>query len=364
MAEVIKEQNKIAPYMAVFLVHPAQMGVGILGFQSILAINAGYDSWISVILAGVGVSVVLWIMYGILNRGSGSLITIHREVFGKWLGGALSLIFIIYFLFESVVVISTYAEIVRVWMFPAMKFWVVSLMFITLATYTILGGLRTVIGMCFFSFFIPLLGMFPVIFPLIENGNYHNFLPILTHSLPDILKATKDMSLTIIGFEVILIAYPFIQRPRTSQKWAHVSNLFTILMYGFITLVTFAYYNQEEMRNLIWPTLSMLKIVHFSFLERFEYFAVCLWFLTIFSVVILTLWAASRSAKVLCGCKQKHALIVFAIAGFILSLLFTNRQQVDILNGIVGKAGFYLLSLYLPFLWIMQRIVAKVRKKA
>lgn len=364
MAETIKDSNKIASYMVVFLVHPVQVGVGILGFQTIIAKSAGNDSWMAVLLAGIAVSFVLWLMYAILNQGNGSVITIHKEVFGKWLGGALSIVFIIYFLIQGIMVIRTYSEVVQVWMFPTMKTWVISLMFVSLAVYTILGGLRAVIGMCFFGFFIPFLGIFPVVFPLWGHGNYHNFFPILTHSLPDILNATKDMSLTMLGFEVILLAYPFIQKPRSSQKWAHASNFFTILLYEFVTLLSFAFFNQEQMSTLIWPSLSMLKIVHFPFLERFEYLAICLWFLTVIPVIIVTLWAASRGAKLLCGCKQKQALVVFAVVVFVSSLLFQDRQQIDVLNNVVSRAGLYMLLLYLPFLWVVQRIVMKVRRSA
>lgn len=115
MTEVIAENKKVAPYMTVFLVHPVQVGVGILGFQAIIVKDAGYDSWISVILAGVGVSVALWFMYAILNKNGGSIITVHREVFGKWVGGALSLGLILYFFYISVMVIRTYSEVVQVW---------------------------------------------------------------------------------------------------------------------------------------------------------------------------------------------------------------------------------------------------------
>lgn len=364
MVEKIKESNKIAPYMTFFLVHPIQLGVGVLGFQAIIAKNAGYDSWVAVLLACIAVSFVLWVMYAILNKGGGSLITIHKEVFGRWLGGAVSTLFIIYYLFAGLVVLRTYAEVVQVWVFPEMKTWVISVMMLFLTFYTIIGGFRSVVGICFFGFFIPLIGLSPAFFALFDYTNFANLFPVMTHSIPDLLRATKGMALTMLGFEGILIAYPFIQKPSTSQKWAHLSNLFTTIMYLFITVITFGYYNKEEMSGFIWPTLSMLKIVHFPLLERFEVLAICLWFLVVLPNVVFMIWAASRGMKVLYGCKQKYALGLLVVLAFVLSLLFQDRQQIDFLNSAVGMGGFYFLFLYLPFLLIVQRTLAKVRKKA
>lgn len=364
MAEKIQEHNKIAAYMTVFLVHPLQVGVGILGYQSYLAKYAGYDSWISVLFAGLGVSFVLWVIYAILNKGQGSLITIHKDVFGRWLGGVLSSLFLLYLFIVGVMVIRTYSEVVQVWLFPEMPMWLVSLMLLALVYYTIIGGFRAVIGMCFFGFFIPFIAVLPAFLPLLGLGHFANLLPIWSHSFTDILQASKEMTITIVGFEVILIAYPFIQKPRTSQKWAQLSNGFTILLYEFITVLSFAYYNTEELKMIIWPTLSMLKIVEFPFLERFEYFAISIWLLGVLPTVIVMMWAATRGTKVLCGWRQKKILPFFIMGAFVLSLFFVSYQDVTFLNKFVKIVGFYLLFCYLPFLWIVQKIQVKVRKKS
>ncbi|HEU5140768.1 MAG TPA: GerAB/ArcD/ProY family transporter, partial [Bacillales bacterium] len=84
----VKESKKISPYMVMFVIHPLQIGVGILSFQHDIVKYAGYDAWISVILAGLGTHALLWIIYSILNKGKGDLIKIHRDMFGKWVGGA------------------------------------------------------------------------------------------------------------------------------------------------------------------------------------------------------------------------------------------------------------------------------------
>ena len=43
----------VSPYFAFLLLHSLQIGVGVLGYQRVIAQYAGYDAWISLIVAGV-----------------------------------------------------------------------------------------------------------------------------------------------------------------------------------------------------------------------------------------------------------------------------------------------------------------------
>lgn len=70
-----------------------QMGVGMLGFERISAKLVGNDAWISTLFFGLSVNVIIWIIYQILNRGNSDIITIQKNVFGKWIGGVFNLIF-------------------------------------------------------------------------------------------------------------------------------------------------------------------------------------------------------------------------------------------------------------------------------
>jgi hypothetical protein len=202
-----------------------------------------------------------------------------------------------------------------------------------------------------------------VFFYLLPFTHIQNFLPIWSHPLPDILLGTKQMMLSYLGFESLLIAYPFIQKPRSSQKWAHISNLFTIIVYLFIAIVTLGYFTEADLQFTIWPTLTMVNIVELPFLERFEYFFICLWLLTILPNMVVTLWASTRGAKELFKAKQRYVLMAAVVIAFIVSLFFQNRIDVKQLNSVVPTIGFYFLYVYMPILWMIQFVKSKVRKK-
>jgi Spore germination protein len=147
----IKDTERVSPFFAFFLIHSVQIGVGILGFQRVIVKNAGYDAWMSIILAGIANQVILWLMYELLKRGNGDLISIHRKIFGKWIGGFLSTLFILYVLLAATVFLRSFTQVVQVWVFPQLSTWIFCAVLLLLACYYIVGGFRTVAGLCFLS---------------------------------------------------------------------------------------------------------------------------------------------------------------------------------------------------------------------
>ncbi|MBR8645720.1 GerAB/ArcD/ProY family transporter [[Brevibacterium] frigoritolerans] len=121
----------------------------------------------------------------------------------------------------------------------------------------------------------------------------------------EIMKACKKMTLNYLGFELILIYYPFIKNREKSQKWAHLGALFTMVVYVVSILVSLAYYHQEQLKDVIWATLTLWKIVDLPFIERFEYIGISVWLFMVLPNVCLGVWAASRTAKRVFGFRQK-----------------------------------------------------------
>ncbi len=60
-------EYQVSPYMVFFLIITIQMGVGMLGFERISAKLVGNDAWISTLLFGISVNLMIWIIYQILN---------------------------------------------------------------------------------------------------------------------------------------------------------------------------------------------------------------------------------------------------------------------------------------------------------
>jgi spore germination protein AB len=362
MEQLVPEKAKISPFLVFFLVHTMQVGIGVLGYQRIIAQTAGYDAWISVVIAGLSVHIILWMIYKIAETANGDIVSAHTFVFGKKMGKLLSLPFVLYFLLICVSVLRTFIEVVQVWMFQDMSTFWYSLAFCSLAIYIIFGGFRTVTGVAFFGVVLPAYLIFTFFFT-IPYADLRNLLPIFDHSIRDLVMASYQMSLTYLGYEILLFIYPFIKEPQKSKKWAHLGVLFTTFLYTFLTIVTFAYFSEGQLQKNVWATLTIWKIVEMPFVERFEYIGIANWNIIILPNFCIALWCASRIVKRVTNMKQKYWVLILAMVVLITINFLKTRQQIHTLIDYTGKIAFLINYGYIPLLFFLILIVKKVKKK-
>jgi spore germination protein AB len=362
MSVSVPENRKVSHFFVFFLISSMQIGIGVLGYQRIIAKTAGYDGWISVIIAGLTIHIIIWMMYKIVETVDGDLISAQQFVFGEKLGKLLSLPFLFYFLLLAIAVLRTYTEVIQVWMFPDFSSFWFSLGFLLLIVYIIFGGFRTVTGIAFFSTILPsyLVFMFGFTIPY---SHIENLLPLLNHSFQDILFAAKDMSLTYLGYETLLFFYPYLKEPQKSKKYAHLAILTTTIGYTIVILFTFAYFSERQLEQTVWATLTIWKIVSMPFVERFEYIGIANWCLIILPNVCIVIWCASRILKRTIHLKQSKSVILIVLICLMIISSLETRLTVNLLNDMTAKMGLYVNYIYIPCLFFAVLIAKKVRKK-
>lgn len=357
----VLERKKVSSFLVFFLIHTMQVGVGILGFTQILVQKAGADAWIAVVLAGAAIHGVIVVMYRLLQSPGDDIIAVHHRLFGKWCGGILSVIVIIYVAYGSVAILSTYVNVVQVWVFPHLSSWTFAAVYLILAICFVFGGLRTVAGICFLSlvYGLPLI---LTLYPPLQYGEYSNFLPMMTAKPSDLFAATKEAMFSFAGIQLLLFYFPFIKRAEASQRWAHYGNALTIAIYLVVTVVSILYYSKGQIAGLLWPTLTFWKIISLPFLERFEYIGIMIWIFVIMPNICLGLWCASRGLKRLFSMQQRHAVWVVAFIVYLTVGMMEDVVEVRTLNTILGRLDLVFLFIYLPTLAIVQNVLKKIKK--
>lgn len=356
----IPDRLKVSPFFSFYLVQAIQIGVGILGFQRLLTKAVGNDAWISIILGGIGVHVVIWMMYKILEKQDGDITDVNRTLFGKWIGSTFSILLILYFSLLTLTIMRSYIEVVQVWMFPGIRISLFSISILIIVFYVVNGGLRTVTGMAVLGVVLPGYLLFSLFYPL-KYAFFENLLPILNHSPLDIVKSSKQITLSLLGFETLLFYYPFFKEPKKSQKWAHLGAASTILIYLAVMIVSTAYFSEEQLLRNIWATLTMLKIVQLPFVERVEYVAISSWLFVIFPNLCLAMWSASRGAKRVFNLKQRPLLIILLLLVWVGSSLLKTREQIDMISNFFAQIGFYIIYGYIPFVFVFSIIFYRLK---
>lgn len=213
----IPERLQISPFLVFYMVMSIQIGIGVLGYQRIIAMDAGYDAWISILFAGGCIHVIIWMIYKICDTAGGDIVTAHKYVAGNFIGKALSAIFIGYFILFSLTVIRTFIEVIQVWMFPELSTFWFSFGFTILCVYIIFGGFRTVVGTAFFGLVLPAYLLLTFGWA-IKFSNFYNLLPIWDHSIKELLTASYHMSLTFIGFEIIIFSIHLLKNQKSRRN--------------------------------------------------------------------------------------------------------------------------------------------------
>lgn len=362
MQKVVKENYMISGFFVFFLIHASLAGVGTLSFQHLIFEFAGNDAWISVLLMGLSLHVIIWMIFKMLGNPAKDVIDLHRILFGKILGNVVSLVMVGYYFILALTVFRGYIEIIQVWMFPTLRTWILAFIFICVIYYIVSGGFRVLVGYCFFgvifSMLLPLLLYFNIKF-----GRIDNVLPIFNHSMKDLLTSSKYSGIMFMGFEALLIYFPFIKKPEKNVKWAQLGLFLVTLKYFVLTFVTLMYFSQGLLRHTYWPTLVMIKVIEFSLIARIEFIFICIWLMIIIPMLCLSIWSCTRIIKRVTNLKPTLSLFLILTAIFLASLPFTDRVKVEWLGKNVVEIGFYFIYAYIPLLFILYLIRSKISQK-
>ncbi|WP_201004247.1 GerAB/ArcD/ProY family transporter [Paenibacillus glycanilyticus] len=361
MNNEINEKYKISPYLIIFPLYVSMVGIGILFYQRTVIKHAGYNAWISVILAGISIHILVWMIYKLLSttKGEHDIATINNKLFGKVLGSFFNAAIVLYFVFGAFVKFKVYIELIQVWLFPSMNFLYISIVILLLVYYAVSGGIRTVTGIAVWATMISFVTIIPQVLLAFPYLHPLNLLPLWNHSISEVLLSSKDMAFNFLGFEILLLFYPFVKTPEKSQKWAHLILFLVILLYLVILVLAFMFFTEEQLRHTIWPTLNMIGIFEVPLLQRLEYIAISLWFIKIVAGIAVYIWAACRGTKIAFRIRPRLFLAMSLISIGILCELIRDHRTVEKLSAIYSVVGLYFIYAYIPLVLI----VVLIRKR-
>lgn len=353
----------VSPYFLFFLIHSSQTGVAVLSFQVKIIGGAGHDAWLIVLALGLFMHVIYWmILYILKHSSSGDILSFHKDLLGKFMGGLLNLFIAIYFSTLSLYTLHTYIDILQIWVFDGIASWEFSLLFTVLIFYIVSGGFRILTATAFWGVIIPSFLLLSLIY-LLGYIDVSYLFPLLRHNLKDYFNSAKEATSIYLGFETILIFYPFIKNWEKAHKWGHLALFYTTFLYTLIAVITFMFFTQGKIEHLTWPTLTMIKIIQLPFLERFEFIFIFTWLLVVIPVICIYLWSAIRSIKLtIPKVKQTYVLILLLAVFYFINSLLVDIEISQLMTRIVGISGIIFLFCYIPVLFIISVIRKKLKK--
>ncbi|MBU3568794.1 endospore germination permease [Priestia aryabhattai] len=320
-------RNEISLWQFILTISGVQVGFGLLTFPHELEQVAGTDGWISLLIGGFITILISLCIIKIMAKHPGDfLIDVLTRYMGKWLGKAAMVIWILYCLLGCMSLLFSFIYVIRLWVLPKTPSYAVMSLAVIPAFMLARGGVRIISRYAVFVFFFTIWMPFLLLMPLKESHLLY-LLPILKEGWMPILHAAKMSVLPFLGFEFAFILYPYLKQKKSAGKGIVIANIITLVVYLQITFVCFTYFSPDEISQFVWPTLTLVKPIHFTFLERFEIVFLS-FFIFIFSDSVIPYFFSATEGINQLFKKERWNLPVYLLLGLIFAVTIFFKPSV------------------------------------
>lgn len=232
----------------------------------------GRDAWLAA-LAGMGEGLVfVWIVLTLAARFKNrTLIQINDLIFGSYVGKAISLLYLWYFLHMGSIALRNYADFFTTTIYTETPVIVFQIMLVLVSAWTVHNGLEVLVRCSTFLVPLVLLAVILDTFLLLKDMELTNLLPILDVSWGKFFQASHSVAVFPFGdIIVFLMILPF----TNAQKKNRMVVILAIIVSGlFLTLVVAR--NTAVLGSTVdiqaYPSFPAIRLINIAkFLTRLE----------------------------------------------------------------------------------------------
>lgn len=301
-----------------FIIIGSQIAIGLFSLPRLVTADAGCHGWIAVIM---GVLPSIFAISLIVRLGQKfpdkNFVEVSHYLFSKPIGTILILIFIIYIILLQSLVVRIFAEITSLYMLPTTPISVIIFLVLFPAIYIIIQGGKVLGRLNELLFYLLLLILLVVLVPLAQ-ADYTNILPLGDIDIKGLGKAALSASFAFAGAEVILVAFFMVNNKDQVLKFALTSQIIVLVIYLSIVVISILVFGQYAMQKMLWPLLTLLKVIEIPLFERLEVFFLAFWIVLGIRPVMNNGLAASYSLAKLFNTNFGNYKLIALVLGILL----------------------------------------------
>lgn len=347
---------------AVFLTNTV-LGAGILTLpRGVTEQVQTPDAWLSVLIGGGIVILVIWVMVKLSQKFPGNTIYQYsRRIVGTVPGGFLSVLLIIYFIIIAGFEIRVLAEVTVFFLLEGTPIWAIVIPFIWVGSYLVFGGINSIarlyqIVLPISLFFLLLCFVFSLRIFQIDHLR-----PVLSDGIFPVIKGLKSTILVFAGCEVVMTLVAFMQQPEKAFKAMAVGISIPLILYFLTVFMVIGGLSVDSTVTSTWPTINLMRsfeIPGFLF-ERLEFPLLVIWVMQMFCNFCSFFFNASLGVSQVFGLKYRYAIFGLIPLIFISTMTPIRMMEVLSLGDAIGYMGIILFLMIPVFL----SIVFMIRKK-
>ena len=239
--------------------------------------TSGVSAWTAILLSlpfGIGFAVILYRLHRFYP--SYTIIQMIEQAWGKWIGKAITVTVLLYFGYMMVITFYAFSDYVQVVFLPETPLWAIGILFYMVVWYAIYVGTETITRISEPLFLFIMLSGIAIGLSSLPYKDYHVLLPLFPDGLRPVLYGIP-MTLSLFGEMSILLMLK-LKKDHDRSKSLLVTNimlsiLITIMFVGTTTSVL-SIFGEIQGSNLDYPAQSVLRLVKFPMMERFDMYGV------------------------------------------------------------------------------------------
>ncbi|MBA2174660.1 GerAB/ArcD/ProY family transporter [Halobacillus locisalis] len=370
-AETIKPTNntkeqKVSRRQFFYILVQTQIGVGILSLPNELHAVSRQDGWISLLVAGVVLPIVLLILWLIAKRYEDlTFFQINEKLFGKWGGRAFSLLYSCYFVSVGVLIVLLFGRMISLWVLPNTPFWVMAVCIVTVGVYLTNGGLL-VLARFYTMVSLLLLLLITLSFYSLQEAHWMYLLPIGESGITKIILGAKEALLSFFGFFVSIVIFSRVEGSVKERfKTMLQAHFFVTFFYLLTLIISYTFFSTKEITFVPEPILYMLKSFELPFIARIDLFFISMWFVSVATSFTTYLYMAGQGLKEVFRLKTAKranvfiSLIIVASA----SLIGYDMTKMETFTKYVIQSGFIFTFYIPPFILIVALVRRRIQKE-
>ncbi|WP_227763974.1 GerAB/ArcD/ProY family transporter [Zhaonella formicivorans] len=359
-------QDKVTPNQVAIGLISTVIGVQILAMPRDLAEAAGRDGWISVILGGLIVGVIIYFLtvLGAMFPGK-SIVEYSQEILGRILGILYSLIVFAFYALVAAFVVREFADILKLYLLDKTPVEVIILSMLFVSAYLVNHGVNSLVRVMqvFFPLLVlPLLLLFVMVTPM---ADFKQLLPPLQKGVLPVLKGVTAGFTIYSGFSVIGFLIPFMEEPRKAIKVCLLAQGLIMAVYLAMFIMSLGVFGPVDMTHLLFPVNDLVRTIEVpgTFIERFDVFLLSIWILAAYTTVTAAYFLTTLSLSQITGLGEPRPLVYLVLP--VIYVVAMRPQDITALDAFGRVAGMVSmgLSLTVPLLLIVALLKEKGKDK-
>lgn len=333
-------------------------GSQILYLPSALFKVVGQEAWLAMFLGNAGGSLVGLLGIAACMRYPGLMPgQIARRALGKWLGGAVSLLYGAFFVWIYILVLRDLLDFAQIVLLPETPVWVLCLLVILPVLYMSWEGLEPIARVCFAIFVVK--GLSVLLIPLLVSKEYSRLQldPFLYHGWGALLRSVGEVVPWSVECLIVMSLVPNLRRGAKAYRWFALGMAGATAIVALLMIPTALAFGPDLAARFTYPVYALVQMIMIGrTIERIEMVLVIIWLFGILIKMCLCLYAGAAAWSHAFGddSRYRKAAILATSIGALLTALWSGPLDLMAMTRTrVWSLGTIAVAVGLPLLlWL------------